>query len=77
MTFPVRPYRVKGGTNEVSLDIYPRMRKVIFFPVHFFLDNKNIALLVLRAALPCLPACISHRHPMLIKSLFACHFASH
>lgn len=22
-TVPVRPYRLKGGTNDVSLDVYP------------------------------------------------------
>lgn len=35
-----RLYRIKGGTNHVSLDIYPGMKKkVVFSPSHFFLDN--------------------------------------
>ena len=35
--------------------------------------TNNIALFVLRAAFPCLPACIPHsKHPMLRNSLFAC-----
>ena len=78
MTVPVRPYRVKGGTNDVSLDMYPKMRKkVVFSPPHFFFDYKSVAVLVLGAVLPCWPACISHKHPMLINSLFAYHFASY
>ena len=37
MSVPVRPYRVKGGTNDVSLDVYPRMmKKVVFSPTQFF-----------------------------------------
>ena len=55
MTVLFRPYRIKGGTNHVSLDIYPGMKKkVVFSPPHFFLGYKNAALVVLRAALPCL-----------------------
>ena len=57
MIVPVRPYRVKGGTTDVSLNVYPRMRKVVFFPPQFFFDYKNVVLFVLRAELPCLPAC--------------------
>ena len=78
MTAPVRPYRVTGGTNDVSLDVCPRMRKkVVFSPAHFFLEDKDVDLLVLRAPFPCQPACISHKRPMLTDSLFAYHFASH
>ena len=41
MTVPVEPYRVKGETNDVSLDVYPKMRKkVVFSPPYFFLDYK-------------------------------------
>ena len=73
----VRPYRVKGGTNHVNLDVYLKMRKkVIFSPPHFFFDYKNVALFVLGTVLPCLSASISHKHPILINSLFACIFAS-
>ena len=44
MTVPVRTYMVKGRTNDVSLDIYTRMRKkMVFFPPHFFFDYKNVA----------------------------------
>ena len=42
-----------------------------------FFDYKNVALFVLRAARPCLPACTSHRHPVLINLFFACQAASH
>ena len=77
MTVLVRPYRAKGGTNDVSLDVYPKMRmKVVFSPPHSFFDYKSVALFVLGAALPCLPACIFHKRPMLINSLFACCFPS-
>ena len=78
MTVLVKPYRAKGGTNDVSLDICPRMRKkVVFSPPHFFFDYKSMALSVLGAvALPCQPTRIAHKHPMLINSLFACCFAS-
>ena len=32
-TVPVRPYRLKGGTNDVSLDAYLKMRnKTVFSP---------------------------------------------
>ena len=52
MTIPVRIYCVKGGTNDVSLDIYPQMRKkVVFSPPHFFFDYKNVALFVLVAGI--------------------------
>ena len=75
MTVLVRPHRVKGRTNDVNLDISPKMREKVVFP-HLLSDYKNVALFVLRAALPCLPTCISHKRPMLINSLFAYHFAS-
>ena len=65
MTVLGRPYRAKGGTNDINLAIYPRMRKkVVFSPPHFFFHYKNVGLFVLRAVLPCLPACISHKHPV-------------
>ena len=116
MTILVRPYWDKGGTNDVSLDIWPQKRKsVVFYPSHFFYDYKNAALrnsLVVHGlgcdtftAWACfrslvqeasgysqkkkkvgsplcsqgcspLPACISHKYPTLINSLFACYFAS-
>ena len=73
----VRRYRVKGGTNDVSLNVYPKMRKkVVFSPPRFSFGYKNVVLFVLGAVLPCLPACISHKHPMLINSHFVYHFAS-
>ena len=75
-TAPVRPYRNKGETNYVSLNVYFWGKKMVFFTPHFFFNYKNAALFVLRAALPCLPACISHKHLTLINSLFAHHFAS-
>ena len=61
MTVPFRPCRVKGGANDVNLDICPRTRKkVVFSPLHFYFDYKNVPLLVLGAALLCQLACISH-----------------
>lgn len=69
MTVPVRPQRVKGGTNDVSLDIYPNVRKeVVYSPPHCFLDYKNVALFVLWAMFPGLPAWVSHKPPMLTHS---------
>lgn len=68
MTAPVRPYRVKGGPNDVSLDIYPNVRKKVVYPPHFFLDYTNVALFVLRAVFLCLPAWVSHKPPMLTHS---------
>lgn len=50
-------------------------KRVVFSQTHFFSDYKNVALFVHRAALPCC-LCL-HKHPMLISSLFAYHFASH
>ena len=37
MAFPGSPYKVKGGTNDINLDSYPKMRrKVVLSPPHFF-----------------------------------------
>ena len=75
---PVRPYGVKGGINDSSLDIYTRLRKkVIFSPPNSSFDYKNVSLSFLGPVLPCLPLCISHKHPMIINSLFAHHFVLH
>ena len=50
MTVPVKPFKVKGGTEGVSLDVYPKMRKkVVFTPPHFFFNSNNVALFVLWA----------------------------
>ena len=38
-------------------------------------DYKNAACLILRAEPPCLPACILHKHPILVNLLLAYHFA--
>lgn len=66
MTVLVTPY--KGGTNDASLVIYPKMRKKWPSPLPiFFFDYKNVALFVLEASFPCLPTCVSHKHPMLIN----------
>ena len=55
-----------------------KRKKVVFSPSSFFLfDYKNIACLVLRAEPSCLPACILHKHPVLINLLLTYHFASH
>ena len=48
-------------------------RKVVFFPPHFFVHYKNVALFALRDVFPCVPAYISHKSPMLIYSLYAYH----
>ena len=37
MTVPVKSYRAKGGTNDVSLDICPMMRKQVIFSLPLFL----------------------------------------
>ena len=45
MRVPVKSYSVKGGTNDVSLDVCPRMRKkVVFSPSHFSFDYKVLFL---------------------------------
>ena len=45
MTVLVRPYWVRGGTNDVSLDICPRMKKKMVFSFsYFFFDLKNMVL---------------------------------
>ena len=37
MTVLIKPYKVKGGATDVSLDVCPRMRKkVVFSPPHVF-----------------------------------------
>lgn len=44
-TVLVKPQRVKGGTKDVGLDIYPKTKKKeVFSPPHFFFDHKNAAL---------------------------------
>ena len=58
-------------TKDLSLELYPKIRKVVYSTPHFFFDYKNIALFVLSAVLPCQTICISHKHPLLINSLFA------
>ena len=50
MTTLIKPHRVKEGTNDVSFDIYLKMRKKFFSLLRFFFDYKNVALFVLRAA---------------------------
>ena len=46
MLAPVRPYRVKGGTNDVNFDIHQRMKKKAdFSPPHFFKNYKEFSLL--------------------------------
>ena len=60
MLVPIKPCRVKGGSNDVSLDVYPKMRKkVVFSPPLFVLGA---------AAFLCQPASVSHKHPTLINS---------
>jgi len=73
VTVLVRSYRVKGETNDVNLDVYPKMRKmVVFSSAHFSLGYENTAF----SSGAAFPACIFHNSPMLISLLFAYHFAS-
>ena len=44
MRVPVKSYSVKGGINDVSLDVCPRMRKKVVFPSHFSFDYKVLFL---------------------------------
>ena len=37
MTVPVESYRAKGGTNDISLDICPVMRKKVILSLPLFL----------------------------------------
>ena len=73
------PYETEGEINDLILDVCSRMRRnTVFSPPHFFFDYTNVAPLVPGVAvLSCQPTCISHKHTMLINSLFAYHFASH
>ena len=77
MTVLVRLFSDKGGTNDASLNGYLKMRKKeVFSPSHIFFDYKNVALFVLRAVLSCLSTTSSHKHSIMINSLFACIIAS-
>lgn len=41
MAVLVKPYQVKGGTNDVSLGVYSRRRKkAVFSPEYFLFDCK-------------------------------------
>ena len=76
ITVLIKPCRVQGGANDVSLDICPRMRKKVVLPTACFsFVYTNKVLLVLGAEPSHLPVCISHEHPILINSLFTCLFA--
>jgi len=45
---PVRPNGIREGTNDVSHDVYPRIRKkMVFSSLPFFFDYKNATLFVL------------------------------
>ena len=77
MTVLVRSQTVKGGTSDVRLDVWPRMsKKVVFFLFLLSFPYENNVLPVLRAEPSCLPTCTSHKHSMLINSLFTSHFVS-
>ena len=66
----------KGRANDISLTSTQRTRKkAVFSPSPLSLDYKNVAHLILKAELLCLPACISHKHPIL-NLLHAYHFVS-
>lgn len=54
MTVPVRLYWVKGGTYDVSFDVYPKMRKKMIVSPHLFFNYKNVTLFILRTACLCL-----------------------
>ena len=56
MIIPVRPYGVKGGINDSSLDIYTRLRKKVIFSLpNSFFDYKNVSPSVLGPALLACP----------------------
>lgn len=70
MTVLVRPYGVKGKTNDVNLDAQQRMGKKVVFPPHVSFDEKKkkCSLLSSWTVFPYLPICIFYK---LINSLFA------
>ena len=73
MNVLVRPHRVERGTNDVSLNVCPKMRKmVVFSSAHFSSSYENAAF----SSGAAFPACIFRNCPMLISLLFAYHFAS-
>ena len=47
------------------------------FPCPRPLDDKSVAHQILGAELPCLPACTSHKRPILINLFLDYHFVSH
>ena len=84
ITVLVWPHRIKysftqyRGASEVSLASTRRRRKkVVFSPSLLSLDYKNVAQLILRAELPCLPICIPYKCPILINAFLAYYFVSH
>ena len=62
--------------DSPSLTSYQVPRE-LFSPSPLSLDYKNVAHLILRAELPSLPACPSHRRPILINLSLAYHIVSY
>ena len=73
----VKSYKVKGGTNDISLDVTQKWgrRWSYLFPI-FSVMIKMQPSLFSGLCILCQPARVSHKCPVLINSLFACHFAS-
>ena len=65
----------EGGASDVTCTWRVR-KKAIFAPCPLSLDYKTAAHLILRVEPPCLPACTSHKHPILINQFLAYHFVS-
>ena len=76
MTVPVRPYRVqkRDWYKPWHLPKHEEEGGLLLSP--FFFDYKNVTLFVLGTVLPCRPACIFHKQPMIINSCFTYCFTS-
>lgn len=77
MTVLVWPYRVKYSLTPYRGATTQRKRKRQSFLTSLPLDYKTVIHLILGAEPPCLPACISHKRPILINLFLAYHFVFH
>ena len=75
MTVPVKSYRAKGGTNDVSLDICPMMRKQVIFSLPLFLWFQKCSPLCSQGCYTPLPAWLSLSQISYVNKLFICCFA--
>ena len=68
--------RYQGRDSDVSLTSNQGMSERDLSPSSLSLDYKNATHLIIEAKPPCLPACISHKCPILINLFLAYHSVS-